>query len=53
MRKPTPGMKVHAPGRDDPIEVESVVGDHVWCTWVEGGQKRRGVFNRKELQKVE
>jgi hypothetical protein len=52
MRKPTPGDKVYAPNRDEPIEVESVDADYVWCTWIEDGQKRRGVFNRKQLQKA-
>jgi len=52
MRRPKPGQSVYAKGRDKAVEVESVSGDYVWCTWIEDGEKRRGVFNRRDLEKA-
>ena len=52
MRRPTPGQTVFAKKRDKTVEVESVSGDYVWCVWLEDGEKRRDVFNRRDLEKA-
>jgi hypothetical protein len=52
IRHPKPGTKVLVRGREEPVVVETVDGNAVWCTWEEDGQLRRGVFAKAELEKV-
>ena len=52
IRRPKPGMAVRLIRANRVMTIESVAGDAVWCTWEEDGQVRRGVFSRKEIEKV-